>query len=111
KSFIFRKSDHAIAYVAGRKDAVFAAQSAGAAAVIGDRDDGGEGGDGTLSAGLFVGAANDVFLKAAEERGEAGAAAEGDNAEAARERFRFGGTFFHGDVCDECGGFLLRTRI
>src|SRR4029077_1003969 len=46
KSFVLRKSDHAIANVAGREDAVLAAQAAGAAAVIGDGDDGGEIGDG-----------------------------------------------------------------
>ena len=87
KSFIFRKGDHAIANVAGREDAVLAAQAAGAAAVIGDGDDGGEIGDGVLGAGVFVGAANDEFLEAAKKSGEAGAAAESDDAEGAGERF------------------------
>src|SRR5216683_23523 len=42
KGFIFRKSDHAVADVAGRQDAIFPAEAAGAAAVIGVGDDGGE---------------------------------------------------------------------
>ena len=45
ESFVLAESDHAIADVAGRKDAIFAAQAAGTAAVVGDGDDGGEIGD------------------------------------------------------------------
>src|SRR5260370_1018818 len=82
KGFIFRKSHHAVANVAGREDAILAAQAAGAAAVIGDGDDGGEIGDGTLGAGVLVGAADDVVLEAAKQRGQSGAAAESDNPEA-----------------------------
>ena len=44
--FVLRKRDHAIADIAGRENAVFAAQAAGTAAVVGDGDDGGEIGDG-----------------------------------------------------------------
>ena len=95
KSFIFRKSHHAVADVAGREDAVLPAQAAGAAAVIGDRDDGGEIGDGAFRAGVFVGAADDEFLEAAEERGEAGAASKSDDAEAVGKHLWFGGAFFH----------------
>jgi hypothetical protein len=51
-----------------------------------------------LGAGVLVGAADDEFLEAAEERGEAGAAAESHYAEAAVKSFRFGGAFFHADV-------------
>ena len=42
QSFVLRERDHAVANVAGRQDAVFAAQAAGTAAVVGDGDDGGE---------------------------------------------------------------------
>jgi len=66
KGFIFRKSDHTVANVAGRKDAVFAAQAAGAAAVIGDGNDGGEIGDGALGSRVLVCAADDVFLESAK---------------------------------------------
>ena len=67
EGFIFRKRHHAIANVAGRKDAILAAQAAGAAAVIGDGDDGGEIGDGTFGAGALVDAADDEFLEAAKK--------------------------------------------
>src|SRR5260370_6750757 len=83
KGFIFRKSHHAVANVAGREDAILAAQAAGAAAVIGDGDEGGEIGDGTLGAGVLVGAADDVVLEAAKQRGQSRAAAESDKPEAA----------------------------
>jgi hypothetical protein len=43
---VFRKGYHAVAYVSGRENAVFTAQAAGAAAVIGDGDYRGEVGDG-----------------------------------------------------------------
>jgi len=65
ESLIFRKSDHAIADVAGRKDAIFTAEASGTSAVIGDGDDGGEIGDGALGGGVLVAAADDVFLKTA----------------------------------------------
>jgi len=41
---------------------ISAAKAAGTAAVIGDRDDGGEIGDGAFGAGVLVGAADHVFL-------------------------------------------------
>jgi len=80
--FVFRKGDHAVANVARRKDAIFAAEAAGAAAVIGDGDDGGKIADGAPGGGPLVGATDDMFLEAAEEGGEASAAAEGDDAKA-----------------------------
>src|SRR6266513_4167201 len=83
KGFIFRKSHHAIADVAGREDAVLAAQPAGTAAVIGDGDDGGEISDGAFSAGVLVDAADDKFLEAAKQRREACAASKSDDAETA----------------------------
>ena len=111
EGFIFRKSHHAVADVAGREDAVLPAQAAGAAAVIGDGDDGGEIGDGVFGAGVLVDAANDEFLEAAKERGKAGAASKGDDAEAAGESFRFGGELFHADIRDGGAGFILQKRI
>src|SRR6266403_2627985 len=111
KSFVFRKSHHAIADVAGREDAVFAAQAAGAAAVIGDGDDGDEIGDGAFGAGVLVDTADDEFLEAAKERGKAGAASKSDYAEAAGESFRFGGAFCHAGVRGGGAGFILQKRI
>src|SRR6266550_4419564 len=111
KSFIFRKSHHAVADVAGREDAVLPAQAAGAAAVIGDGDDGGEIGDGAFGAGALVDAADDEFLESAEESGKAGAASKGDDAETAGKSFRFGGAFFHADNRDRRTGFTLQKII
>src|SRR6266481_6951081 len=111
KGFIFRKRHHAIADVAGREDAILAAQAAGAAAVIGDGDDGGKISDGALGAGVLVGAADDVVLEAAKQRGQSGAAAESDNPEASGQGFRFGGAFFHAGIWDGRTGFVLQKRI
>jgi len=83
--FVLGEGDHAVANVARRQDAVFAAEAAGASAVIGDRDDGGEIGDGALAIRGAVGAARDVFLEATEERGQARAAAESDDAREAAD--------------------------
>src|SRR5882672_5192068 len=93
--FIFRKSDHAISNVAGRENTILAAQAAGAAAVIGDGDDRSKVGDGMLARGMFIGAADYMFLEAAEKCRKAGAAAESDNAETAVRSFRLGRGFFH----------------
>jgi len=108
---ILRESDHAVANVAGRKDAILAAQAAGAAAVISDGNNGSEIGNGPFGGGAAVGAANHMFLKAAEERGKAGAASKGDDAEAGGKSLRFGGTFFHDDIWDRRSGFISRKRI
>src|SRR2546421_4953459 len=109
--FILRKSHHAVADVAGREDAVLPAQAAGAAAVIGDRDDGGEIGDGAFGAGVLVDAADDEFLEAAKERGKASAASKSDDAEAAGKSFWFGGVLFHADNRDRRTGFILQKII
>jgi hypothetical protein len=89
QGFILRKSDHAVADVAWREDAIFPAEAAGAAAVVGDGDDGGEVGDGPLCRCMPVVAAYDVLLEAAEKRGETCTAAESDDAEAVGETIRF----------------------
>ena len=84
EGFVLAESDHAIADVAGRKDAIFAAQAAGAAAVVGDGDDGGEIGDRVFVC-EFVAAAGDEIFQTAQESGKAGAAAEGDDVESSCE--------------------------
>jgi len=89
KGLVFRKRHHAIANVTRRKDAVLPTQAAGAAPVIGDRDDGGEIGNGAFGAGVFVGAADHEFLEATEERREPGAASKSDDAEAVGKNLRF----------------------
>src|SRR5712692_4133688 len=111
KGFIFRKSHHAVADIAGREDAILAAQPAGAAAVIGDGDDGGEIGDGTFRSGLLDGTQDHEFLKAAKERGKAGAASKSNDAEAAGKRLRFGGAFFHNGFQDFWKEKIPRKRF
>ena len=98
ESFIFRKGHHAVADVAGRENAVLAAQAAGTAAVIGDGDDGCEISDRALKSGMFVAAPHYVFLEPAKECGEARTAAKSHDAEAAGENVRSGGAFFHFQV-------------
>src|SRR5260370_178084 len=78
-----------------RRAAICGAEAGGTGAVIRGGDDGSEIGDAALGAGVLVGAAKHVFFQGAEERGEAGAAAEGNNAEAAGKRVWFGGALFH----------------
>lgn len=87
QSFILGQSDHTIANIAGREHAIFAAQAAGAAAVIGDGNDGGEIADGAFRRGLLIAAADDVLLETAEEGGETGAPAESNNPAAENRRF------------------------
>src|SRR5712692_7949981 len=111
KGFVFRKSHHAVADIAGREDAVFAAQAAGASAVIGDCDDGCEIGDGAFDAGMFAGVADDEFLEAAEERGKAGAASKSNDAEAAGKSLRFGRAFFHNGFQDFWKEKIPRKRF
>jgi hypothetical protein len=94
EGFVFRKSNHTVANVARWKDAILAAESTGAAAVIGHGDDGGKIGDGARRGGFFVAAADNVVFQAAEERGESGAAAERDDAEGAGSPLRLA-RFFH----------------
>jgi len=89
KGFILGEGDHAVADVAWGKHLEVFAEAAGGAAVVGDGDDGREVGDeaGKVEAGAVTGATpagirrGDVALEAAEEGGEAGAAADGDDFE------------------------------
>ena len=70
------QSDDAVADVARRQHPEFLAQDAGAAAFVGDGDDRAEPFDRPHSVGV------DVSLQAAEQRREAGAAADGDDVQA-----------------------------
>ena len=77
--FVFGERHHAIANIARRKNAVFTAQTAGAAAVVGDGNDGGEIGDRASEGGLFVAPPDDMVLQTTKKSGKPGAAAESDN--------------------------------
>ncbi len=80
---VLRERDHAVADVAGGQHVQVFAQAAGGTAVVGDGDDGGEVAD---EAGQGVGdrqragRGGGVALEAAQQRGEAGAATDGDDA-------------------------------
>jgi len=62
KGFVLGECHHAVTDVAGGKHAIFAAETAGTATVIGDRNDGGEVRDGALYSGVLIAAANHVVL-------------------------------------------------
>jgi len=94
QGFVLAESHHAVANVAGRQDAIFAAQSAGTSAVVGDGDDRSEAGDRMIVAD-FVATASDEVFEAAQKRGKAGAAAESDDVQTTIELFRFRGAFSH----------------
>jgi len=81
QGFIVGQSDHAIANIAGRKDAIFAAKTSGAAAIIGNGDYSGEVGDGPLESGVLIAAANDVFLQASQQCGKTGATTQCNDAQ------------------------------
>ena len=72
---VLRKRHHAVADVAGRQDAVFPAQAARTAAVIGHCDDGSQVANG-IARGIFR-PRRDVFLQAAQQCGKARASADG----------------------------------
>ena len=84
--FVFGERDEAVAQVAGGKHVEVFAEAAGGAAVVGDGDDGGELADearevfAVAGNGCVAEGACDEALEAAQQGGEAGAAADGDNA-------------------------------
>jgi hypothetical protein len=89
---VLRERDHAIADVAGRKDVQFVAKPPGGAAIVGDGDYGGKFADGMVCGvsisrgcvGTYAAAAvtdGNVLLEAAQKRGEAGTATDGDDAQ------------------------------
>ena len=107
KCFILAESDHAVADVAGRQDAIFATQAAGAAAVVGDGDDGGEAGDWMFGSD-FVAATGDEIFEAAQESGKSGAAAESDDVESIGRALRFARGCFHDWGHDAIGFCAIR---
>ena len=92
---IFREGYHAIANVARRKDAIFAAKTPGTAAVIGDRNNGRKVGYRAVRIGMLVAAAYDVLLKPAQKSGQSGASAKSYDAESTGESLRFGRFLLH----------------
>jgi hypothetical protein len=73
--FILRQCDQAIADIARRQNAIFAAQPARAAAIVGDGDDGRKVGDGKASE--VMAPPSHVLLQAAQQRGKARASTDG----------------------------------
>src|SRR5438105_14065875 len=71
----FRKSDDAVADVAGRKNAEFFAQGAGASTLVGDGHDCAEARDRPRPLGV------DVAFEAAQQSGEAGSPSDRDDVE------------------------------
>ncbi len=110
KRFVFRERHHAVANVAGRKDAVLAPQAAGTAPVVRDRDDGGEIGDGPLETGELIGTPDHVLFQAAEQRGKPRAPAQRDDAEARGKRIRFEGAFLHLRLTNRHGSSFYRKE-
>jgi hypothetical protein len=110
EGFVLTESDHAVADVAGREDAIFAAQAAGAAAVVGDGNDGGEADNGVF--GLdFVAAAGDEIFQAAQQSGKTGAAAEGDDVESIGGALWFGSGSFHDSVTMRFRTMVLHATL
>ena len=71
QSLVFRERHHAVTDVARRQNVEFATQASGAAAVIGNRDDGGD---------FDFPGLQGVALQAMQQRGKPGASTDGDNA-------------------------------
>ncbi len=84
KGFVLTEGDHAVANIAWRKDAIFAAQAAGAAAVVGDGNDGREAGDRVFACDFVAATRNEIF-QTAQQRGKTRTAAESDDVESIGE--------------------------
>ena len=81
QGFVFGEGDDAVANVSRRKHVELLAETSAGAAVIADRDHGAEFADFRL-AGCFQGAdSSHVALESLEQGGQAGAAADGDDAQ------------------------------
>jgi hypothetical protein len=108
QGFVFGKRHHAIANVAGREDAVLAAQTPGAATVIGDGNNGGEIGDRAVRMSGLIFAANDVFFKTTQQGGQTGTAAQGHDAKCARATARCGKKCFRAFFQKQSGGAKIK---
>jgi hypothetical protein len=91
---VLREGDEAVADVAGGKHVEVFAEAAGGATVVGDGDDGGEVADEAgervaVAEGRNAGRGGGVALEAAEQRGEASPATDGDDAKLARSGHAF----------------------
>jgi hypothetical protein len=86
------------------------AQAAGAAAVIGDGDDRSEINNGALRGGKWIVARHDVKFQSAKQSGETGAAAESDDANAARGRNCPANYFCHERARTRAGEFTLAEK-
>src|SRR5262249_622157 len=99
------------------KNAIFAAQPARTAPVVGDRNDGSKVRDGTLVTGVFIGAAKNIFLHAAEQRRKTCAPAKRDHAESVGLNLRIGRTLLpdwpqgSGDTVPRRPRFSWRARL
>ena len=66
KRFVFRERDHAIANITGRKNAIFAAKTPGATAVVSHGDDCGQIRDWAFQSGTLITATDNVFFQPAK---------------------------------------------
>jgi len=62
QGFILGERDHTVADIARRKHAIFPAETAGAATVIGDGNDGGKVGNRPLGSGMVIASTDNVFF-------------------------------------------------
>src|SRR5579864_135445 len=82
QSFVLRECNHAVANVAGRKDTILSAQTAGAAAIVGDCDDSGEIADRVFEIGRITAACN-VLFQTSQQRRKARASTQSNHIESA----------------------------
>ena len=81
QGLIFGERDDAVANVARRQHVELLAQASAGAAVVADRDDGAEFADFRLAGRCQGAGSSDVALQTLEQGGQAGAAADGDDAQ------------------------------
>jgi hypothetical protein len=92
---ILGKRDHAIANIARRQNAILAAQTAGAAAVVGDGNNRGEIRNGPISADMLIFATAYMLFQSAQQRGQTRAATQRHDTKAPRAIPGFGLGFFY----------------
>lgn len=93
--FVFRKRDHAVADVTRRQHAVFAAKTAGTAAIVGDGDNRGQVSDGAIAGSVAIRAKDDMLLQPTKQRGKAGASTERDHTQSAGLQRVLASRLFH----------------